>query len=71
MTAEKTFAPDAGVMSAMLITFTVATILLICRLVSRKITHVALWWDDYFCIVSWVSYCYFITCFYQYLTDWS
>jgi hypothetical protein len=55
MAAEKTFAPDAGVMSAMLITFTVATILVICRLVSRKITHVSLWWDDYFCIISWVS----------------
>ncbi|KAH7189604.1 uncharacterized protein B0J16DRAFT_117627 [Fusarium flagelliforme] len=55
MTAEKTFSPDAGVMSAMLITFTVATILVICRLVSRKITHVALWWDDYFCIVSWLA----------------
>jgi hypothetical protein len=46
---------DAGVMSSMLITFSTATILLICRLTSRKITHVALWWDDYFAVISWVG----------------
>lgn len=57
MTATKSFTPDAGVLSAMLITFSVATILLIFRLVSRKITHVTLWWDDYFAIISWVSCC--------------
>ncbi|KAM0239360.1 hypothetical protein ACHAPO_003333 [Fusarium lateritium] len=53
--AAKTFAPDAGVMSAQFITFGFATILLICRLVSRKITHVNLWWDDYFAMTSWVA----------------
>lgn len=49
------YTPDAGVMSSMLITFSVATILLVCRLASRKITHVALWLDDYFSVISWVS----------------
>ncbi|XEV05978.1 hypothetical protein FSHL1_011265 [Fusarium sambucinum] len=53
--AATTFAPDAGVMSAQFITFGFATILLICRLVSRKITHVNLWWDDYFAMTSWVA----------------
>jgi hypothetical protein len=48
------YTPDAGVMSAMCITFSLATILLVCRLVSRKMTHVALWLDDYFAITSWV-----------------
>jgi hypothetical protein len=48
------YTPDAGVMSAMCITFSFATILLVCRLVSRKITHIALWLDDYFAITSWV-----------------
>jgi hypothetical protein len=49
------YTPDAGVMSSELITFSFATILLICRVISRKITHVALWWDDYFAMISWVS----------------
>ncbi|KAL5603747.1 hypothetical protein FOVSG1_006497 [Fusarium oxysporum f. sp. vasinfectum] len=49
------YTPDAGVMSAMLITFPIATILLVCRLASRKITNVALWWDDYFAVISWVA----------------
>jgi xanthine/uracil permease len=49
------FTPDASVMSAMFITFGIATILLIFRLVSRKITNVALWLDDLFAIISWVS----------------
>ncbi|GKU04238.1 integral membrane protein [Fusarium langsethiae] len=53
--AAKTFAPDAGVMSSQFITFSVATMLIICRLVSRKITHVNLWWDDYFAMISWVA----------------
>jgi hypothetical protein len=49
------YMPDAGVMSSMLITFSIATILLVCRLVSRKITDVPLWWDDCFAVISWVS----------------
>ncbi|KAJ4252476.1 hypothetical protein NW762_011077 [Fusarium torreyae] len=49
------YAPDAGVMCAMFITFSIATILLVCRLVSRKITNVALWWDDYFAMISWTA----------------
>jgi hypothetical protein len=49
------YTPDVGVMSSMFITFSVATILLVCRLVSRKITHVTLWLDDYFAMISWVS----------------
>ncbi|UZP41632.1 hypothetical protein NXS19_009448 [Fusarium pseudograminearum] len=53
--AAKTFAPDAGVMCSQFITFGVATILIICRLFSRKITHVNLWWDDYFAMTSWVA----------------
>ncbi|KAH8622073.1 hypothetical protein IG631_23179 [Alternaria alternata] len=56
------FKPDAGVMCAMTITFGVATILLICRIVSRRMTNVALWLDDYFAMVSWVAaalYCGF------------
>jgi hypothetical protein len=48
------YTPDAGVMSAMCITFSLATILLVFRIVSRKMTHVALWLDDYFAITSWV-----------------
>lgn len=54
--AAMSYTPDAGVMSSSLITFSIATTLVICRLVSRKITSVALWWDDYFCLTSWVSY---------------
>ncbi|KAL1798061.1 hypothetical protein ACET3X_004667 [Alternaria dauci] len=56
------FQPDANVMSAMTITFSAATILLIFRIVSRRMTNVALWLDDYFAIVSWVAavlYCGF------------
>ncbi|RYO36296.1 hypothetical protein AA0113_g9526 [Alternaria arborescens] len=56
------FKPDAGVMCAMTITFGVATILLICRIISRRMTNVALWLDDYFAMVSWVAaalYCGF------------
>ncbi|KAF1913377.1 hypothetical protein BDU57DRAFT_504528 [Ampelomyces quisqualis] len=49
------FTPDAGVMSSMFITFSVATIVLVCRLLSRKITHVSLWWDDYLATISWVA----------------
>ncbi|KAH7120726.1 hypothetical protein EDB81DRAFT_914525 [Dactylonectria macrodidyma] len=48
------YTPDAGVMSSMLITFSIATVLLVCRLASRKLTNVALWWDDYFAVISWV-----------------
>ena len=55
MTTHKTYTPDAGVMSSQIISFTLASILVICRLVSRKITHVSLWYDDYFCMLSWVS----------------
>ncbi|KNG51835.1 integral membrane protein [Stemphylium lycopersici] len=56
------FAPDAGVMSAMIITFSIATLLLICRLISRRMTNVSLWWDDYFAVLAWVvaaMYCGF------------
>ncbi|KAH7205154.1 uncharacterized protein BKA55DRAFT_668881 [Fusarium redolens] len=49
------YTPDASVMSSMLITFSIATILLVCRLVSRKITDVPLWWDDCFAVISWVA----------------
>ncbi|CAJ0554972.1 Ff.00g134850.m01.CDS01 [Fusarium sp. VM40] len=49
------YTPDASVLSSLLITFSLATILLVCRLVSRKITHVSLWWDDYFAMASWFA----------------
>ncbi|RSM00240.1 hypothetical protein CDV31_011861 [Fusarium ambrosium] len=49
------YTPDAGVMSSSLIPFSIATTLVICRLVSRKITNVAYWWDDYFCLTSWLA----------------
>ena len=49
------YAPDAGVMSAMIITFSIATLLVVCRLISRRMTNVALWWDDYFAMLAWVG----------------
>ncbi|KAH7309898.1 hypothetical protein B0I35DRAFT_87549 [Stachybotrys elegans] len=49
------FTPDAGVMSSQIITFSVASILLVCRLISRRITGVGLWWDDYFAIIAWLA----------------
>jgi hypothetical protein len=52
------YTPDAGVMSSQIITYSVATALLVCRLISRRLTHVALWWDDFFAMLSWVSCTY-------------
>ena len=49
------YAPDAGVMSAMIITFSIATLLVVCSLISRRMTNVALWWDDYFAMLAWVG----------------
>ncbi|KAG5756968.1 hypothetical protein H9Q72_006984 [Fusarium xylarioides] len=49
------YTPDAGVMSSQIITYSVATTLLVCRLISRRLTHVALWWDDFFAMMSWIS----------------
>lgn len=49
------YAPDSGVMSAMIITFSIATLLVVCRLISRRMTNVALWWDDYFAMLAWVG----------------
>ncbi|KAH7074047.1 hypothetical protein FB567DRAFT_188135 [Paraphoma chrysanthemicola] len=50
-----TYKPDAGVMSSMIITFSAATIILVCRLVSRRITRATLWLDDYFAVISWLA----------------
>jgi hypothetical protein len=46
---------DVNVMSSLYITFSLATLSMIGRLVARKITKVALWWDDYLAIAAWVS----------------
>lgn len=34
--------------------FAAATVFIILRLVSRKLTRVGLWWDDYFAIACYV-----------------
>ncbi|KAM5341461.1 hypothetical protein ACJ41O_014492 [Fusarium nematophilum] len=41
--------------SAEFITFPVATVFIILRLISRKITRVGLWWDDYFAICCYTT----------------
>ncbi|KAK7404082.1 hypothetical protein QQX98_010140 [Neonectria punicea] len=43
--------------SAEFITFPVATVFLILRLSSRRITRAGLWWDDYFAIACYMTAC--------------
>ncbi|KAI0018143.1 hypothetical protein F4780DRAFT_781703 [Xylariomycetidae sp. FL0641] len=40
--------------AVLVVTFLPATVLIIGRIVSRKITHVALWWDDYLAMAAYV-----------------
>ncbi|KAF5009726.1 hypothetical protein FDECE_4072 [Fusarium decemcellulare] len=46
-------APDLW--AAEFATFPAATIFILMRIASRKITHVNFWWDDYFAIASYVT----------------
>jgi hypothetical protein len=57
---------DINVMSSLYITFSLATLSMIGRLVARKITKVPLWWDDYLAIAAWVSSCMASSCVFAY-----
>lgn len=43
------------ILAAVGICFTAATLAMIGRVIARKMTKVAWWYEDYFCIVSYVS----------------
>lgn len=45
---------QADVWAAEFVTFAAATIFIILRFVSRRLTRVHLWWDDYFAICCYV-----------------